>query len=117
MIEIAGLILSGVSFARDLYKEYDDFSSWPSADLPVDRHWLPLALEKNFLEGTLEDYGWARPERIPTLELQGTHEVVIVFNKDKKEAYRITQPGDRPNILIKKLPLKQNRDGSKHRSL
>ena len=107
MIEIAGLILSGVSFAKDLYKEYKDFSTWPLTDLPVDRHWLSLALEKNLLEGTPEDYVWTQSARIPTLELRGTHEVVIFFNKDKKEAYRISEPGDRPNILLKKVPLKQ----------
>ena len=102
MIEIAGFVISGVSFVKDLYKEYKDFSTWPLSDLTVDRHWLSEALEQNILDGTPEDYVWAGQERIPTFELQGTHEVVIFFNKDKKEAYRITNPGDRPNILVKK---------------
>ena len=104
MIEIAGLILSGVSFAKDLYSEYRDFGTWPLSDLAVDRHWLALALEKNLLEGKPEDYVWARQEKIPTLELRGTHQVVIFFNKDKKEAYRITEAGDRPAVLVKKTP-------------
>ena len=65
---------------------------------------LALALEKNLLEGKPEDYVWARQEKIPTLELRGTHQVVIFFNKDKKEAYRITEAGDRPNVLVKKTP-------------
>lgn len=102
VIEIAGLILSGVSVAKDLLAKYNDFNEWPLMDRPVDRDWLPLALEKNLLKGTRRDYSFARPERIPTLELKGSHEVVIVFNEDKKEAYRITEPGDRPSILIKK---------------
>lgn len=102
MIEIAGLVLSGVSFAKDLYKEYTDYNTWPLSDLPVDRHWLALAINRGILEGTPEDYMWARPERIPTFELEESHKVVIFFNKDKKEAYRITEPGDRPNILVKK---------------
>lgn len=103
MIEMAGFIFSGVGFARSLYKTYRDFSTWARGDLPVDREWLPLAIEKNYLEAPIENYSWARPKRIPTLELRGTHEVVIFFNKDKKEAYRITDGSDRPSILIRKI--------------
>ena len=103
MIEFAGLIVSGFSFVKDLYEEYKDFSTWPMTDLPVDHHWLPLAIEKNLLEGSPGDYAWVRPGRIPTLELQETHKVVMVFNKDKKEVYRITDASDRPSILVKKI--------------
>ena len=103
MIEIAGFILSGASFVKDLYKEYKDYSTWPLADLMVEHKWLPLAIEKNFLEGPLEDYRWVHEERIPTFELQETHKVVIVFNEDRKEAYRIVDANPRPSILIKKI--------------
>lgn len=103
MIEIAGLVLSGVGFAKDLYNEYKDYNTWPLSDLEVDRDWLPLAIEKGLLEGAPGDYVWVRPEKIPTYELKESHKVVIFFNKDKKEAYRITQANGRPNILVKKV--------------
>jgi len=59
MIEIAGLVLSGVSFAKDLYKEYKDFNTWPLSDLSVDGEWLPLAIEKGLLEAVLPDNSYS----------------------------------------------------------
>lgn len=87
MIEIAGLVLSGVSFAKDLYKKYKDYISWPQSDLQVDNEWLQLAIKKGILKGAINDYVWARPEKIPTLELRGSHEVVVFFNNEKKRHF------------------------------
>lgn len=103
MIEVAGLMLSGVSFAKDLYKEYKDYNTWPLSDLIVDKEWLPLAIDKGMLDGDPSVYVWARPDKIPTLELKESHSVVIFFNEDRKEAHRIVESGERPNILVKKI--------------
>lgn len=95
MIEVAGLIISGISLIKDLYTVHKDLGSWEQKDLEVDRDWLPLALKHNLLSGTEADYRWVALRRVPTLELEGTHQIAVAYNDDKKIIYRIVR--DHPN--------------------
>ena len=46
MIEIAGVMISGVSLSSDLLGRFTDLSIWTEADLLVDGEYLPLLLPK-----------------------------------------------------------------------
>jgi hypothetical protein len=107
MMEIAGLVISGVSLLNDLWGRYKDLSTWAESDLLVNRDYLPLALAKGIIQGGEGDFAWASEANVPTLELRGTHCVVIAYNEDKKTKYRITRgrSGDRA-ILMKRVDLK-----------
>lgn len=89
MIEVAGSIISGISLIKDLYTIHKDLGSWKERDLEVDRDWLPLALKHNLLTGTEADYRWVALRRVPTLELEGTYQVAVAHNDDKKVLSRI----------------------------
>lgn len=103
MIEIAGLVVSGIGLVNDLIGRYQDLMSWTEAELPVDDEWLGLALEKGVLDGKAEDYLWSREEKVATRELRGTASVVVPFNDKTRVKYRVFRgrPGDRL-ILMKK---------------
>ena len=103
MLEIAGVILSGVSLLKDLFDLHQDLDSWEQQDLEVDREWLPLALEHEILSGDQEDYYYASLRRVPTLELKGTHSVVAAYNAETKTIHRIVQgrPDDRLVLMRK----------------
>lgn len=100
MLEIAGLIVSGIGLIKDLYTLHDDVSSWSNEDLEVDSEWLELALQKEVLAGVLTDYGWASLRSVPSRELQGTHEVVTAHNADKKVLYRIVRGRKDDRIVL-----------------
>ena len=103
MLEIAGVMISGVSLLSDLWDRYKDLSTWTEADLLVDGDYLTLALAKGLIEGSAGELVWSREEKVPTRELRGTHHVVIAFNADKKIKYRICQGrSDDRLILLKK---------------
>ncbi len=104
MMEIAGVMISGVSLLNDLWGRFKDLSTWTEGDLLVDNDYLSLAIAKGQLEGSAQEYAWSREESVPTRELRGTHRVVIAFNSDRKVKYRICQGrvGDRL-ILMKKV--------------
>ena len=55
MIEIAGLIISGIGLIKDLLALHDDLSSWGNEDLEVDRKWLALAFSRLRLLQTTEN--------------------------------------------------------------
>ena len=102
MIEIAGLIVSGIGLIKDLCALHDDVSSWSNEDLEVDSEWLELALQKELLSGEVTDYGWANLRSVPTRELQGTHEVVTAHNVDRKVLYRIVRGLEGGRIVLMK---------------
>jgi hypothetical protein len=104
MMEIAGVMISGVSLLNDLWGRYKDLSAWTEADLLVDGEYVSLALAKGQLEGSAEQFVWSREDRVPTRELRGTHSVVNAFNAEKKIMHRLCQgrPDDRL-ILMKKV--------------
>ena len=105
MLEIAGIVISGVGLLNDLWGRYKDLSAWQEADLLVDNEYLALALSKGVLQGAETDYLWSNEDKVATRELRGTHHVVIAFNADKKVKYRIVRgrAHDRA-ILMKKAP-------------
>ncbi len=80
MLEIAGLVVSGIGLIKDLYTLHSDLGSWGNEDLEVDREWLSLALANDVLSGAETEYSWAQLRRVPTLELKGSHEVVASHN-------------------------------------
>jgi len=105
MIEIAGLIISGISLLKDLQNIFKDLNSWEEKDLVVDMEWVPLAIKKGILPGNESEYVWKRLENVSTLDLKGSHQVVIAHNDDKKTYYRIMQgPPHDLLVLMKKLP-------------
>jgi hypothetical protein len=105
MMEIAGMMISGVSLLNDLWGRFKDLSTWTEADLPVDREFLALAVAQRKLQGAADDYVWCREASVPTKELKGTHSVVIAFHSDRRTKYRLYRGrgGDRL-ILMKKMP-------------
>lgn len=103
MIEIAGLVVSGIGLVNDLISRYKDLAKWAEVDLLVDSQWLSLALSMKQIDGRSEDFVWANERRVPTRELQGTSNVVIAFNQEKKTKYRICRGrADDRLILMKK---------------
>ena len=106
MIEIAGLVISGVGLVTNLAKQIKDLAAWKEDDIEVDREWLELALEKNILSGTPDQFAWVHLRRLPTAELKGTHAAVVAVNESKKLKYRIVMGFiDDRVILCQKLQL------------
>ncbi len=105
MLEIAGLILSGIGLIKDLYGLYNDLDTWTNEDLEVDKEWLPLALELGILDGAENDYRFVSRRKVPTLELKGTHQVVAAHNKYRKIIYQIVRgsPQDHTVVVLMKL--------------
>jgi hypothetical protein len=107
VLEIAGVMISGVSLLNDLWGRFKDLSTWTEADLLVDGDYLALALAAGQLAGAETDFVWSREEKVPSRELRGTHRVVVAFNADKKVTYRITQgrAGDRLILMRRMSPV------------
>jgi hypothetical protein len=107
MLEIAGVMISGIALLNDLWDRFKDLSAWTEADLLVDGDYLGLALAAGHLEGAETDFLWSREEKVPSRELRGTHRVVVAFNADKKVKYRITQgrAGDRLILMRRVSPV------------
>ena len=103
MLEIAGVVISGVSLLNDLAGRYADLTQWTETDLPVDDEWLELALSNGILDGAPGDYVWSAEDKVATRDLRGTARVVMPFNDKRRTRYRICRgrPGDRL-ILMKK---------------
>ena len=91
MIEIAGLVLTGISLATDLASRHKDLTAWDTQELEVDRHWLALATENELLDGVEADYVWAAARSVASRELRGSHEVVLAHNDEKKTIHRIVR--------------------------
>jgi hypothetical protein len=102
MLEIAGVMISGVSLLNDLWGRFKDLSTWTEADLLVDGDYLPLALTAGHLQGAESDFMWSREEKVPSRELRGTHRVVVAYNADKKIKYRITQGRSDDRLILMK---------------
>jgi hypothetical protein len=90
-VSIAGLAVSGISLLNDLRGTVSDLAKWQEVDLEVDSEWLELALAKGLVEGAVSDFAWVRSERVATLELKESHDLVVAFNKDQKKKYRIVR--------------------------
>ena len=82
-----------------LYEKYKNAQAWETQDKLVDNKWLDLAKEKGVLELD-PDYRWARPERVETLLLARTHDLIYALDKKNKIKYRIIW---RDLVLIGKL--------------
>ena len=102
MIEIAGLIISGIGLLKDLFALHDDLSSWGNEDLEVDRKWLALALQNGILSGEESDYRWVHLSSVPTREMQGTHEVITAHNADRKVLFRIVRGSQDERVVLMK---------------
>ena len=109
MIEIAGLMVSGIGLVTNLVKTFKDIAEWDEEDIEVDNDWLAVALEKNVLSGQPDHFAWLHLRRLPTAELRGTHAAVIAHNDKKRLKYRLVMgsPIDRL-ILAQKLQLPSN---------
>lgn len=106
MIEIAGLIVSGIGLVADLAKQFKDLSTWKEEDIEVDGEWLGLALEKNVLSGVPDQFAWVRLRSLPTAELKGSHAAVVAVNESKRLKYRIVMGSiDDRVVLCQKLQL------------
>src|SRR5687768_18119476 len=103
MFEIAGLVVSGISLLNDLMNTFRDLKSWKEKDLPVDREWLGLAIEKGRMTGAIDSFCWVDEEKVPTKELKGKHQVVIAHNDAQKILYRIVRGRpDARSVLMQK---------------
>jgi hypothetical protein len=103
MIELAGLLISGLGLLNDIASSEQELSKWTEEDLQVDEEWLSVAIEKGLLQGSPSDYTWSWASKVPTRELKGTHQVVYAFNKEKQIKYRIVQGVDSTMILTKRV--------------
>jgi hypothetical protein len=93
MIEIAGLAVSGLNLALNLFKTAKDARSWEERDIEVDSDWLGLAIEKAILPGPDSDYQWMNESRVPSAELRTTYSPVIAHNDERRIRYRLFQGG------------------------
>jgi hypothetical protein len=103
IVSIAGLAVSAFGLVNDLASTYRDLSKWNEEDIEVDNEWLELAIKNNIIASSQESYTWSSLKHVPTRELNGTHQVVIAINKDKKLKYRIVRgPANDRLVLMKK---------------
>jgi hypothetical protein len=109
MFETAGLMISGISLLNDLMNTFRDLKSWKEKDLPVDREWLGLAIEKGRVTGAIDSFCWVDEEEVPTKELKGKHQVIIAHNDAQKILYRIVRErrGER-SILMQEIAVPVN---------
>ena len=98
-VTIATLILSGYTTASQLIRDHKECATWEQRDKPVNRDWLPLAIEKGDIPGPLEGYVFMSERRLATAELSGTHEVIFLIDPKMKTKSRIVHGG----ILVKRL--------------
>ena len=103
MLEFAGILISGLGLLNDIATSEREIAKWSEADLQVDEEWLPLAIEKGHLQGSLAEYTWSWASKVPTRELRGTHQVVYAYNSEKQIKYRIVQGVDATLILTKRV--------------
>ncbi len=104
MIEIAGFAFSAIGLAHTLGTGFKDWIDWEYDALLVDGAWLPLALKKGILEGKPEDYSWPQERRVATLQLAGTHDVVMAVIDKRRIKFRIVQgEGVTRTVLMKKI--------------
>ena len=94
-----GESISIIGLGWQLYEKYKNAQAWETQDKLVDNKWLDLAKEKGVLE-PVPNYRWARPERVETLLLARTHDLIYALDKKNKIKYRIIW-GDL--VLIGKL--------------
>ena len=73
IVSIAGVVISGLSFANDLWASFRDLHSWEEQDLPVDAEWPAVAMEKVVIPRAR--YGWEAERAVPTGELKGKYEL------------------------------------------
>ena len=97
-----GESISIIGLGWKLYEKYKNAQAWETQDKLVDNKWLDLAKEKGVLKPE-PDYRWARPERVETLLLARTHDLIYALDKKNKIKYRIIW---RDLVLIGKLELK-----------
>ncbi len=91
LLQIAGIAVSSIGTATNLFKTIRDLAKWEEKDIEVDNEWLPLAIKKGILEGKPEDYVWPQERHVPTHELNGKLSVVIAINEEKRLKYRVVQ--------------------------
>ena len=101
-ISIAGLAISTIGLMNDLASTYRDLTNWEEKDIEVDNDWMALAIQNKIIEPPEGSYVWANLRHVPTLELKGTHQVVIAVNKDRRLKYRIVRGSTDPIVLMKK---------------
>ena len=89
LLEIAGIIFSGVSSLDSAKSLYKDFMNWKEHDSVVDNKWLEVAIKYDKLPGKITDYYWSRPEKVITRELKKTHHTVFVYDHEKKIRGRV----------------------------
>lgn len=111
MIEIAGLAVSGLNLALNLFKTVKDARSWEERDIEVDSDWLGLAIEKGILSGPETNYQWMNEARVPSTELRGTCSPVLALNDERKIRYRLFQGG--PTCIGGRLMLVQTISGGR----
>ena len=105
MLEVAGIVISGITLAKDLYLLYEKSQSWAEQDLEVDREWLGLAIKSGIVPGGKHDFRWSSSRQVATRELKNTHQTVLAYNEDKKICYRIVRGRGRDQlVLMKALP-------------
>ena len=106
IISIANLAITALGVFHSLRKSHKDLQNWEESDLEVEFRWLDVALEKGFLDGEKYDYAWPWAKRVPTLELEGTHQTVFAINEDTRSRYRLVtgQPSNRHVLVRKVLP-------------
>lgn len=102
-LTLAGFIITGLSFANDLYSRFLDLSNWEEKDLKVNMEYLKVAIKKGLLPGSEGDYAWVNSQNVATWELKGTHEVVFAINEVKKIKYRLVWGKMPPNVLMRRV--------------
>ena len=103
---IAGIAIDGITTYANYRAIRDSINNnkeipWVEKDMPVDNEWLDLARNKGILNKSSE-YSWPAENKVPTLELQGTHSLVVIYNKEKRTMYRITlsNPQDKIKLFL-----------------
>jgi hypothetical protein len=88
---IAGIAIDGITtYAnfRTIRESINNSKLWIEKDMLVDNLWLDQAINNGILDKG--EYSWKAENSLPTLELQGVHSLVVIYNKEKKTMYRIT---------------------------
>ncbi|MCH8925571.1 MAG: hypothetical protein IH924_05460 [Proteobacteria bacterium] len=102
MLEIAGIVVSGLGLMADLAGKIADWNRWEQGkDLLVDGDWVAVAIDKGILDGAVSDYSWSKADKVATRELKGTRSVFMAIDDKKKIKYRIVRKSGL--VLMKKL--------------
>jgi hypothetical protein len=89
VLEIAGLAVSGVNLALNLFKTARDAQAWQEKDIQVDDEWLKLAIEAGVLPAPECGYEWLNEHHVPSAELRGRCSPVIAHNDVQRIRYRL----------------------------